>query len=206
MWLLFQRWKTDSPKSTDLELLMLHKVGIWEGIQKTCTFWGNSPTGTPGVPDSHWWQPGWSQAMPTLPTAPAASRWVHLPSDAERVCQRLERHQRVRCKAAAGHGARCPPVAGPVPPWLGRLRPPLLLAAAIAREVRFGTSGRGNTHGKSNLRTARLCLSCGPTCTTAICLLASAFGGSAGELKAEEQNISVWFVACVHLQGQQGAR
>ena len=78
--------------------------------------------------------------------------------------------------------------------------------SALAREVRFGTAGRGNTHGKSNPRTARLCLSRGPACTTAICVLASAFGGSAGGLKAEEQNVSFRFVACACAQGQQEAR
>lgn len=98
-----------------------------------------------------------------------------------------------RCKAA-----------GPVP-FLSCLHPHPCSLLAFTREVRFGTTGHGNTHGKSSPGTARLCLSHGPALTTPICLPASALGGSTGELKAEEQNVSFWFVACARVQGQQEA-
>ena len=68
---------------------------------------------------------------PQLPAARAASRRVHPPAGtAGQVCRQLVRQQCGSCKAAAGHGARCPPVPGPVPSpaSLGCLHPPLVLA------------------------------------------------------------------------------
>lgn len=112
------------------------------------------------------------------------------------------------------HFGSCPPpVPGPVPllfrvlspshsgscsaPFPGLSPSPGCCSLPVlAREVRFGTAGHGNTHGKAT-QEQHSSVSRGPAYTTGICLLASAFEGHPGELKAEEQNVSFWVVARV---------
>lgn len=95
---------------------------IWHetGTSEHCHWFadpGPPLTGTPGAPGRRWQQAGWSPQLRPAGFTTAQSRFAG------------EAAKRASCKAAAGHGARCPLILGPVPPSLqGCLHPRLMLA------------------------------------------------------------------------------